>query len=295
MPGFRPRFFVTLPSQGPAGAGTRAAGTGGPEPPGADRWDPDLLGAELALSPEDSHHASRVLRLRPGDECEVVLGEAVGGAASGGDAARGAAVCAATVCALSDPLRVRLVSRLEGAAAGACYTTQVGLVQALGRPAAMEYVLEKGTEVGASFFWFVRTAGSPAWSGRVDSEQHTRWRRIVREAAKQSKQIVLPEVAAPVSFGEVVDLVTSTEVLSVVLDPEASDGLHDVVKGAATAGAPARRIALWIGPEGGWTSAEREEFSAAGMAAARLGRSVLRTETAGPVALAVARLALGDW
>ena len=184
---------------------------------------------------------------------------------------------------------------MEGAAAGACYTTQVGLVQALGKSAAMEHVLEKGTEVGASFFWFVRTAGSPAWSGRVDSEQHTRWRRIVREAAKQSKQIVMPEVGAPASFGEVVDLATRTEVLSVVLDPEASDGLHDVVERAAAAGAPGRRVALWIGPEGGWTSAEREEFSAAGMASARLGRSVLRTETAGPVAVAVARLALGDW
>ena len=50
-----------------------------------------------------------------------------------------------------------------------------------------------------------------------------------------------------------------------------------------------------MGPESGWTDEERESLLQAGMATARLGRGVLRTETAGPVAVAVARLALGDW
>ncbi|MBN1629613.1 MAG: 16S rRNA (uracil(1498)-N(3))-methyltransferase [Thermoleophilia bacterium] len=281
MSGFRPRFFVTLPDRVRSEAAERAADPRGPEP-----LDADLCGVELPLDPEDSHHASRVLRLRLDDECEVVVG---------GDANDITAVFAATVCAPSDPVRVKLASRLEGAAAGACYRTRVGLVQALGRPAAMEYVLEKGTEVGASFFWFVSSTGSPARLGRMENDHLTRWRRIVREAAKQSKQIVIPEVGAPASVGEAVDRATKTGIFSVVLDPEASDGLHDLVRGAPAAGVPGRRIALWIGPEGGWTSAERAEFSAAGMAAARLGRSVLRTETAGPVAVAVARLALGDW
>ena len=47
--------------------------------------------------------------------------------------------------------------------------------------------------------------------------------------------------------------------------------------------------------ESGWTAAERDDLLAAGVATARLGRGVLRTETAGPVTVAVARLALGDW
>ena len=56
-----------------------------------------------------------------------------------------------------------------------------------------------------------------------------------------------------------------------------------------------RSLALWVGPEGGWTESESEQFRAAEITGVRLGRSVLRTETAGPVAVAVARLALGDW
>jgi RsmE family RNA methyltransferase len=54
-------------------------------------------------------------------------------------------------------------------------------------------------------------------------------------------------------------------------------------------------LALWIGPEGGWEAAELESLTQAGAREARMGQSVLRTETAGPVAVAIARLALGDW
>jgi 16S rRNA (uracil1498-N3)-methyltransferase len=50
-----------------------------------------------------------------------------------------------------------------------------------------------------------------------------------------------------------------------------------------------------VGPEGGWTAGELDQFTGAGVSTVRLGRSILRTETAGPVAVAVARLALGDW
>lgn len=266
MSGFRPRFFVSDPGRG------------------------DLQGVELILDAEDSHHALRVLRLLPGDQCEVVVG---------------AAVYAATVSTAADPVRVMLATPLEGDEAGASYRISVGLVQALGRPAAMEYVLEKGTEVGAGFFYFVRTAGSPPGRPDAPDERLARWRRIVREAAKQSKQVALPEVAAPVRFDELVDRLEGAGVFSVVLDPGAGEGLQRVLARAADVGAlvsrvtkngqSCRPVALWVGPEGGWTSAEAGRFATAGLTAARLGRSVLRTETAGPVAVAVARLALGDW
>jgi len=60
-------------------------------------------------------------------------------------------------------------------------------------------------------------------------------------------------------------------------------------------GGAAAGVALWIGPESGWTEEELEVLKVAGAEPARLGRGVLRTETAGAVAVAVARLALGDW
>lgn len=265
MSGFRPRFFITQ-------AGTSACGM------------------EFVLDAEDSHHAARVLRLQQGDECEVVIMAGSGGAAAGG-----VVVHAATVCDAGSPVRVRLTARLEGAAAGASYQREVGLVQALGRPAAMEYVLEKGTEVGASFFCFLRADGSPRGSDPAHADRLARWRRIVREAAKQSKQTAVPSVEVVDSLEQAVRTSSGPGGLALVLEPDAAASLHEVVARRDRDECEVGRITLWTGPESGWTGHEMERFSMSGIAPVRLGRSVLRTETAGPVAVAVTRLALGDW
>ncbi len=355
MPGFRPRFFVSTQTA-PALSGT-AAGAGGARlgaapgagadlpgatPDTADAYPDgfgagaesgaDLLGTEVTLSDTDSHHALRVLRLAVGDGCEVVVG---------------AAVYAALVVAAVHPVRVKLTARLEGAAAGARYRIQVGLVQALARPAALDYVVEKGTEVGAGFFLLVPASGSPKGSDPSLGGRLARWRRIAEEAAKQSKHVVVPEVEVAGSVVEALtrlggasggashgapssapvaglsdvgaaDRTPSAEspgaALSLVLDPAAAEGLAETLarrrsevsraSESVTSQAPesvasqpvgAERVALWVGPEGGWSVAERAQFTAAGIAGVRLGRGVLRTETAGPVGVAVARLALGDW
>ncbi len=265
-PGLRPRFF--LPADD-ARATDRGAAF-------AER---DLTGAELELGPEDAHHARAVLRLQPGDQCDVVVG---------------AAVYAAAVSAVGDSVTVRLRARLDESAAGASYRLEVGLVQALARPAVMDYVFEKGTEVGASFFILATAAGSPKWAlaslqGRLD-----RWARIAREAAKQSKHVAVPRIDFAGSVQQALEHVASIGALSLVLQPGAASGLEAAL-GDRQASLAASPLALWVGPEGGWTGEESELFVQAGLTAARLGRAVLRTETAGPVAVAAARLVVGDW
>jgi 16S rRNA (uracil1498-N3)-methyltransferase len=275
VPGFRPRFFVVWPETSSPLVVSPWSETD-PFAPGAE-----LRGVEVRLTAEDSRHALRVLRLSEGDECEVVVGWSAG-----------AAVYAAAVSAMTDPVRVRLISRLEGEAAGAYYRTQVGLVQALTRPAVMDYVLEKATEVGASFFILVQAEGSPKRSDLSRGDRLDRWRRIAREAAKQSKQMVVPSVVTAGSIGQALEESRTSHAYSLVLEPGAASGLQDVLARNAT---QAARVALWVGPEGGWAAGELDQFAGAGVGTARLGRSVLRTETAGSVAVAVARLVLGDW
>jgi len=238
-------------------------------------------GAVVTLSPEDSHHALRVLRLGRGDPCEVVL------RAAGEEAA----VYAAEVTEATDPVVVRLVSRLEDREAGARYKTHVGLVQAVTRPAVMDHVFEKGTEVGASFFILVQAAASPR--GPVSDDRQARWRRVVREAAKQSKQVTLPWVHAADSLGEAVDRVRAVGARSLVLDPGARRSLKEVLGGPLSG--HRLGLALWIGPESGWSPEELADLDAVGAERVGLGQSVLRTETAGPVAVAAARLLLDDW
>ena len=290
MPGFRPRFFVSLD---PVGAG-------------------DMRGLELPLTAEDSKHALRALRLREGDECEVVVVRASGAGGAGGaggaagtggamgpSGAGGAAVYAATVSAAADPVRVRLGAPLEGAEEGREYRVEVGLAQALTRPALIDHAVEKGTEVGASCYLLVHAAGSPTRPGLARPDRMERWRRIAREAAKQSKRTAVPTVEAAGPLAEALEHPMTAGSMSLALEPGASTTLQQALldwdgAGASPRGEPSR-VMLWVGPEGGWTPAEMQSFSGAGIVGVRLGRNVLRTETAGPVAVAVARLTLRDW
>jgi 16S rRNA (uracil1498-N3)-methyltransferase len=252
---------------------------------------------ELVLDPEDSHHALRVLRLAVGDACEVVVVPAQ----EGPDLAegRGGVAFLANVTAATEEVRVRLVAPLQGKSAGASYTKSVGIVQAMTRPVAMDYLLEKGTEAGASFFVLVSVAGSTQPFAAPQAARLSRWRRIAREAAKQSKQLAVPAVKIAGSIDEALEGFGSRE-LSLVLEPGASDRLYDVVVEArrredSGGGVRPARLALWVGPEGGWTEEDLARLVSAGAKTVRLGQGVLRAETAGPMAVAVARLALGDW
>ncbi len=248
----------------------------------------DLSGTEWTLDEKDSHHALRVLRLSWGDRCEVVVG---------------AAVYAATVSSDQSPVSLKLTTRLEGAAAGGGYRIRVGLVQALIRPALLDHVLEKATEVGATFFILVQTAGSPHRTEQARPDRLERRQRIILEAAKQSKQVEVPEVEMADSVGQALEMLAGRDTFSLVLKPTASADLWEWLgPDGAWKGAPGGQsrweeagVALWVGPEGGWSAAELEQFAAAGAGAVRLGRSILRTETAGPVAVAAARLLLRDW
>lgn len=254
-PGFRPRFFA---SGEPAG---------------------DPVGAEFVLDRQDSHHARTVLRLQPGDECEVVIG---------------AAVYAATVTGVGDRVMVRVREHLEEAAGGA-YRVSVGLIQALTRPAVMDYVFEKATEVGVSFFLLVSAAGSPRWASPPPPERLERWSRIAREAAKQSKQLMVPPVVFAGSVEQALEHPQVVTARSLVLQPEAPSSLAELVADMPVASGHSDAVVLWVGPEGGWAADELRAFRERGMMLARLGRSVLRTETAGPVSVAVTRVTLKDW
>ncbi len=257
MSGFRPRFFIESGRAVP------------PVEPG--------VGTELTLGAADSHHALHVLRLQTGDECEVVVG---------------AAVYAASVTRTEEPVRVSLTARLKEAERGAVYRSKVGLVHLLTRFALFDQVLEKGTEVGASFFVFVPAATRTRLSEQSAAQRSSRWRRIVLEAAKQSKQVAVPPVEAMSSVEAALDELRARGVFSLALDPAAPSGLRERLEERPL---PAVPLALWVGPEGGWSTADRARLAEAGVEAVRLGRGVLRAETAGPVAVAAVRLVQGDW
>lgn len=275
MAGFCPRFFI---DEAGAGGFLRADFLQASlESESLLDSSSDLSGEEFELSEADAYHARRVLRLRKGETCEVVVGTSV---------------YVATLSPEDETVRVVLVRRLEEAAAGPRYRTQVGIVQAVVKPPLVDQIIEKGTEVGASFFLLAPSAGSLCGDRSMREEKLVRWQRIALEAAKQSKRVAVPAVVFCRSLTEVYQRLCQMGVISVVLHPEAESGLGELLEELAPSLA---RVALWVGPEGGWSAGELESFVSQGMRTARLGRSILRAETAGPVAVAVTRFMLNDW
>jgi 16S rRNA (uracil1498-N3)-methyltransferase len=122
---------------------------------------------------------------------------------------------------------------------------------------------------------------------RAAQKRIARWRRIALEASQQSRRAHLPEVLEPVSFATVL---ARSATHRYVLD-EKQPGTP------LTSALPAVRscddsVAILVGPEGGWTDAEREQFTPAGWTAVSMGPLILRAETAGIAALAVIA---GSW
>jgi 16S rRNA (uracil1498-N3)-methyltransferase len=238
---------------------------------------PGTAGTELVLPAADAHHAARVLRLRPGDPCEVVLVPA------------GRLVAAEVSVVAGREVRLRLGEDIAVDRG----SLSLRLVQALPDPRAVDVIVAKGTEVGVDEFVLVPAAGSPTVErGRID-QRLERWRKVALEAAKQSKQLAVPGVRMA-AFREALEECGGVGWTTIVCEPSAAGSLHDALCGLWQSGVQTR-LALWIGPEGGWSAAELEAFMVAGYRLARLGRRILRAETAGPVVSAVARFALRDW
>jgi 16S rRNA (uracil1498-N3)-methyltransferase len=117
------------------------------------------------------------------------------------------------------------------------------------------------------------------WSGDRGQRALARWRSVAREAGKQSRRTWLPAVAELASTAAVTARLPAAD-LGVVLHPNAAAPL-------AAAAVPATgTVVIVVGPEGGLDVAELDAFAAADATAYRLGPTVLRTSTAGVVAVA---------
>jgi 16S rRNA (uracil1498-N3)-methyltransferase len=152
------------------------------------------------------------------------------------------------------------------------------VVQALLKGDALEEVVQHATEIGVAGFRLVVTERCVARD--ISPRRLDRLRAIAREAAEQSERGILPPVEAPVPLREALD---AGSVL--LYEREESQRLGGMSPPAGVV----------IGPEGGFSPAEVEAASAAGMAIAGLGPRILRSETVAVAAAAVILSATGDF
>ncbi len=227
-------------------------------------------GERLALPGDAAHHASRVLRLREEDAVALFSG-------SGGE-------YEARIVRISrDAVEVEVgrFSPLERESSLA-----VTLVQGISSGDRMDLTIQKVVELGVAAIQPVLAERSVVKlkGERVDSRRE-HWQRVAAAACEQCGRNRVPSVAAAVP---VAAYRAPEGVLKLLLAPGAQSGLRSIQGGTD------RPIVLATGPEAGFSPREEALLVAAGFVPVHLGPRVLRTETAGPAALAALNALYGD-
>ena len=158
---------------------------------------------------------------------------------------------------------------------------RVNLYLSLTQREKFEWALQKCTEVGAAGFVPVITSRSLLQSTTEPHCKYERWQKILQEAAEQSERGLIPLLAEPLRFG--LALAHARQKNDLVLIPWEKEETTTVCQALANAGGP-RRIAVFIGPEGGYSSDEISLACQAGAVPVTLGKRILRMETAAIVA-----------
>lgn len=230
----------------------------------------------FVLDGPEGRHAVSVKRLNPGED--VVLTDGRGRWAD----------CVVSAAEGKDRLTVELSTVHEDPEE----QPHVTVVQALPKGDRGELAVETMTETGVDAI--VPWAASRCitqWKGDRGLKALAKWRSTAREAGKQSRRTRFPEVADPMTTKQVAALLAAADFAGVLHEDRehGSDAL-------ATAELPAKgSIVLVVGPEGGVSPDELAAFEAAGAKPYRLGRSVLRTSTAGTAATALVLARTGRW
>lgn len=234
--------------------------------------------AELTIEGEIAHQLSRVLRMTVGSQ--ILLLDGLGSEFL-------AELLEVGRVGKHENVKVRLVEKRPAPGEP---RTRITLFQGLLKGEKFDYVLQKGTEVGIAAF--VPTLTERCVSDGVSPAKLERWRKIVREAAEQSRRGILPLVHEPVSLQTALQQMTAHPLALVAWEDEQSRSLGQLLQPLANH--PPNKVAWLIGPEGGLSVAEVELARANQVQSVSLGPRILRAETSGPIAAALTLYTFGD-
>jgi 16S rRNA (uracil1498-N3)-methyltransferase len=169
---------------------------------------------------------------------------------------------------------------------------KVTLIQSLPKKNKIDYILQKGTELGMYQFVPITTARTVVKLNSSKAESRVeRWQKIVLEASKQCRRAVVPLVSKITTLDNALNKLNADLILffweeektvtfKKILNNYSRDKLQSVV--------------VLIGPEGGWTPQEVELVKKYNAKSVTLGPRILRTETAGIAVLTMLLYQLGD-
>ncbi len=165
------------------------------------------------------------------------------------------------------------------------------LYQGIPKSNKMDLIIQKSTEIGVKEIYPIITNRTivKIKDRKKEKKKVNRWNKICMEAAKQSKRDNIPKVNEILSFEEMIELIKGEELIIAPYEREEKIGIKNILKENIN-----EKIHLIIGPEGGFEEEEIEQIEKVGGKIVTLGPRILRTETAGLVALTILMYELGD-
>lgn len=237
----------------------------------------NILDDKVIIKGADVNHIKNVLRLTKGKEILI----------SDGQANEYKCIIESVD---ADVVTAKILDRIDNCTEPKVKTI---LFQSLVKGEKMELVIQKGVEIGVTKIIPIITKRCVV---KLESEKKLnskieRWQKISEGASKQSKRGIIPEVCSPMTLKEA--LVYATEYLEKSCIPyENEDAYH--MKDFLKAIPNVQSIGIFIGPEGGFTEEEVELSISLGIQPITLGKRILRSETAGLVALSNIMYEMGD-
>lgn len=222
----------------------------------------EVRSGQAEIAGDQAWHLARVLRIEAGQTFEITDNSRVW--------------LASVETARKDLVRFRVIEEI----ASGPEIPHVALYLSLIKFERFEWAVEKATELGVARIVPVEASRSEQGLLAGAMKRVERWRRIAHEASEQARRLRAPVIANPVRFREALE---DTSTHRVWMDEQSgAKPLSEIFTLR-----PGDTCAVMIGPEGGWSDAEREDFIEKKWAGASLGPMILRAETAASAALAV--------
>jgi 16S rRNA (uracil1498-N3)-methyltransferase len=224
------------------------------------------------LNDREAHYLGNVLRLKVGDQLVAFDGAGTERRASLKTVSKRGA-------------ELELHETLDALAESSLVIT---LLQSLAKADAMDFIVQKATELGVHAIVPVYTEFSVV---KLEEDRAQRrvehWTRIAQSACEQCGRHSPPHIEAPEPLAARLAKLRPDD-LKLVLDPGADERIGDI-------GTPVSRVTFVIGPEGGLSPSDFRQIDASGCKRVRLGPRVLRTETAAIAACAATQWIWGDF
>ncbi|MEW5796595.1 MAG: RsmE family RNA methyltransferase [Candidatus Zixiibacteriota bacterium] len=237
-----------------------------------DKRDGDLI----VLPADEARHAVRVMRLKRG--AVVIVVDGLGHA------------CRAELGVPSgNTVSARVLSEVRDFGEP---LVRVTLAAGLSAGTKFDSVVQRGTELGVSRFVPLLTEKSKVAveDARRERSKLTRWRNVATAAMKQCRRSYIPDIAAPTPYRSFLKQFERSDIGILFHPGERATPLEQVELPKDL-----KRLTVLVGPESGFSEHEVILAEQAGLAQVGLGRRILRTETAGPVAVALIMAQLGEF